>query len=88
MYYCKQNVTEGKGSPSWLTDDDLHRLNSLADFSMSLMFNSREKKRISAGELYCLIYYSFIQLWRERERETDRDRDRDRQIDRQTDREV
>ena len=45
-----QSVTKGKGLPTWMNQSDLTRLNSLADFSMHLMFNSLAKKRITAGE--------------------------------------
>lgn len=48
-------MTKGKGLPTWMSQSNLTRLNSLADFSMHLMYNSVAKKRITAGESVFLV---------------------------------
>ena len=73
-----QNVTDGKGTPDWVSSDDLKHLGRLADFSMTLMYNTVEKKRLSAGKSNCgLVYMRMFMacVWREiREMEREREK--------------
>ena len=48
--FLSQNVTDGKSPPEWATDDVIHQLNNLSDFTMTLLFNSKGKSRITAGK--------------------------------------
>ena len=49
-------MTEGKETPEWLTPENLTQLNHLADFTMKLMYNTKEKKRITAGQSMAVTF--------------------------------
>ena len=44
-----QNDT-GLPKPSWLRNGDMARLTELAAFTLTIMFNSKEKTRLTAGK--------------------------------------
>jgi len=47
-----QNTT-GLPLPGWDLPSDLERMQELSGLTLNLMFNSREKKRLSAGVYLC-----------------------------------
>ena len=49
-----QNTT-GLPLPDWDLPSDLERMQELSDFTLTLMFNSREKHRLTAGDSHIIV---------------------------------
>ena len=49
-----QNIT-GLPLPDWDLPSDLERMQELSDFTLTLMFNSREKHRLTAGDSHIIV---------------------------------
>ena len=58
-----QNTT-GLSLPDWNLPSDLEKMQELADFTLTQMFNSREKNRLTAGESHTIVVYKPIN-WEE-----------------------
>ena len=43
-------------TPTWYTPDLFNRIKNISDYTLSLMFNSQEKSRLSAG-MFCFVHF-------------------------------
>ena len=58
-YVSAAQAEAGLPSPSWLRNDDMARLTELAAFTLTIMFNSKGKKRLTAGkQRMSVIWYT------------------------------